>query len=160
MAYSVSRSPDRLSIIVPIEKAAEVLVGDDVFENVILFAKGAKFFGGEEVAALPAAVSRGAAYFKNNLAVEVFVGKRAEENFVGDAEDNRGRANAESQRVVGDEREAKMITDVTKGVPNVANGAFEVGVHRETVHPARVDFQEMLRDCRCARHAGLAAPAL
>lgn len=74
--------------------------------------------------------------------VKVFAGKRAGENVVGDAEDNRDRANAESQRADGDEREAKMITDVAKGVPNVANGAFEVGVHRETVHPAQVTFRK------------------
>lgn len=84
-------------------------------------------------------------------AVEVFAVKRAEENVVGDAEDNRGRANAESQRADGDKREAKTITDCRERPYRTSRTEpFEVGVHRETVHPARVDFQEMLWDCRCA----------
>jgi hypothetical protein len=98
------------------EEPAYNSVSNHVFEDMILFAEGTEFLGGEVGASFRCAEIPCIANFKNNGPVEVLIRKRVEEHVVDDAEDDGGGANAESQGEDGDEGDRLEARKLVSGL--------------------------------------------
>src|SRR6266481_5552601 len=117
---------------VVVEEPTDGTVGDHFFEHLILLAEGAEFLVGEGGAAFGCAGVCSIANFKYDGAIEIFVGKRLEEDVVDDAEDDCGRAYAKSQSENGDRSETAVFAKIANGVAEIAEEIVEVGF------PARI----------------------